>query len=131
VKILIDDELTTSRADILGLMDGFIEKMLKIRRLLLAVSVSGFVLAPFAIGLSIFLFTHPRFFSILQREYEFGAILVILLGVIVAVSVIWLITGIRQHLEISSWNKRYSQFLKEKEEINKKIAAQYGLNQED
>ncbi len=131
MKILIDDELTTSRADILGLMDGFIEKMLKIRRLLLAVSVSGFVLAPFAIGLSIFLFTHPRFFSILQREYEFGAILVILLGVIVAVSVIWLITGIRQHLEISSWNKRYSQFLKEKEEINKKIAAQYGLNQED
>ena len=127
----MDERNPSSRADILELMDGFIEKMLKIRRLLLGVSVSGFVLAPFAIGLSIFLITHPRFFHVLEREYEFGTILCVLLGVIISVSIVWFVTGIRQHLEIKSWNKRYSEFLKEKDEINKKIASQYGLEEED
>ncbi len=126
----MDEGTPPSRADILDLMDGFIEKMLKIRKILLGVTISGIVLAPFAIGLSIFLVTHPRFFHILQREYEFGAILSVLLGVIISISAIWLVTGIRQYLEIKSWNKRYDEFLKEKDEINKKIASQYGLDED-
>lgn len=119
-----------SRNDILDLMDGFIEKMLYIRKILLGFSLSGIVLAPFAIGLSIFLFTHPRFFHVLQREYEFGAILSVLLGVIISISVVWLVTGIRQNLEIKNWNKRYSEFLKERDEINRKIASQYGFDED-
>jgi hypothetical protein len=126
----MDEGTPSSRADILDLMDGFIEKMLKIRKILLGVTVSGIVLTPFAIGLSIFLITHPRFFHILQREYEFGAILSVLLGVIISISAIWLITGIKQYLEIKSWNKRYDEFLKEKDEINKKIASRYGLDED-
>jgi hypothetical protein len=127
----MDEETpTSSRADILDLMDGFIEKMLRIRRLLLVVFTSGVVLAPFAIGISIFLMTHPRFFSILQREYQFGAILYALLGVIISVSVVWFVAGIRQYHEIKSWNKRYDEFLKEKDEMNKKIASKYGLEED-
>ena len=125
-----ESQPSSTRTDILDLMDGFIEKMLNIRRILLGVTVSGLVLAPFAIGLSIFLMTHPRFFQILQREYEFGAILGVLLGVIISVSAVWLVTGIRQYLEVKSWNKRYSEFLKEKDEINKKIASKYGLDED-
>jgi uncharacterized membrane protein len=124
----MDEETpSSSRADILDLMDGFIEKMLRIRRLILAVFISGIFLAPFAIGLSIFLMTHPRFFSILQREYQFGAILYVLLGVIISVSVVWFVAGIRQYREIKSWNKRYDEFLKGKDEMNKKIASKFGL----
>lgn len=118
----------SSRVDILDLMDGFIEKMLRIRRLLFTVFISGIVLAPFAVGLSIFLMTHPRFFSILQREYGFGSILYVLLGVIISVSVVWFVAGIKQYREIKSWNKKYDDFLKEKDEINKKIASKYGLD---
>jgi len=128
--LMDESQPSSTRTDILDLMDGFIEKMLNIRRILLGVTVSGLVLAPFAIGLSIFLMTHPRFFQILQREYEFGAILGVLLGVIISVSAVWLVTGIRQYLEVKSWNKRYSEFLKEKDEINKKIASKYGLDED-
>lgn len=124
-----DEERHLSRADVLGLLDGFIERMLEIRRILLGVSISAIVLAPFAIGLSIFLITHPRFFHVLEREYQFGAILSVLLGVIISISIVWIITGVKQYLTMKSWNERYSEYLKQKDEINKKIASDYGLDQ--
>ena len=124
-----DDEPHASRENVLGLMDNFIERMLKMRRILLGVSISGIILAPFAIGLSIFLFTHPRFFNILQREYEFGAILSILLGVIISISIVWLVSGIKQYLTMRSWNEHYREYLKQMDEINRKIASDYGLEQ--
>ena len=125
-----DDEHQFSRTDLLEIMDSFIEKILEIKRLLLGVSVTGLILAPFAMGLSIFLITHPRFFSVLEREDEFGVVLAVLLGVVMSVSVVWMITGIRQHLALKSWNKRYQEYVDQKDEINKKIASEYGLEQD-
>ncbi len=124
------DEHQFSRTDLLEVMDGFIEKILEIRRLLLGVSVTGLILAPIAMGLSIFLITHPHFFRVLEREDEFGIVLAVLLGVIISVSVVWMITGIRQHLALKSWNKRYQEYVSQKDEINKKIASEYGLEQD-
>ena len=125
-----DEEHHFSRSDVLRLMDGFIDRMLEIRRMLLGVSVSAVVLAPFAIGLSIFLITHPRFFHVLEREYEFGTILCILLGVIISVSSVWIVTGVKQYLTMKSWNEQYKEYLKQKDEINKKIASDYGFDQD-
>ncbi len=125
-----DEDRSFSRTDLLDVMDGFIEKILEIKRLLLGVSVTGLILAPFAMGLSIFLITHPHFFRILEREDEFGTVLAILLGVVMSVSVVWMITGIRQHLALKSWNRRYQEYLSQKDEINKKIASEYGLEQD-
>ena len=124
-----DKEHNFSRTDVLDLMDNFIDRMLEIRKILLSVSVAALVLAPFAIALSIFLITHPRFYHVLQREYEFGEILSVLLGVIISVSVVWIVTGVKQYLTMKSWNKQYKKFLQQKDEINKKIAADYGLDQ--
>ncbi len=125
-----NEEHHFSRADVLRLMDSFIDRMLEIRKILLGVSVSAVVLAPFAIGLSIFLITHPRFFSVLQREYEFGTVLSLLLGVMISVSVVWIITGVRQYMIMKSWNEQYKEYLKQQDEINKKIASDYGLDEE-
>ncbi|MEO9276508.1 MAG: hypothetical protein ABI340_01825 [Nitrososphaera sp.] len=125
-----ENEHQFSRTDLLEMMDSFIEKILEIRRLLLGVSVTGLILAPIAVGLSIFLITHPRFFIVLEREDEFGVVLAVLLSVIISVSVVWMITGIRQHLALKSWNKRYQEYVAQKDEINKKIASEYGLEQD-
>ncbi len=125
-----DEDRSFSRTDLLDVMDGFIEKILEIKRLLLGVSVTGLILAPFAMGLSIFLVTHPHFFRILEREDEFGTVLAVLLGVVISVSVVWMITGIRQHLALKSWNSRYQEYVSQKDEINKKIASEYGLEQD-
>ena len=128
---MIDDkERRFSRIDVLDIIDSFIDRILEIRRILLGVSISALILAPFAIGLSVFLITHPRFFNILEREYEFGAILSVLLGVIISVSSVWIVTGIRQHLALKSWNKRYQEYLRQKDEINRKITSEYGLEQD-
>ena len=123
-----EDKATTSRLDILDMMDSFIAKILEIRRILLGVSISGFILAPFAIGLSIFLITHQHFFIVLEREYDFGVALSILLGVVIAISVGWMITGIRQYQTLKSWNKKYHEYQQQKDDIDKKIASQYGLD---
>jgi hypothetical protein len=125
-----EDKENPSRVDLLDVMDGFISKILEIRKILLGVSISGFILAPFAIGLSIFLFTHPHFFRVLKAEYGFGLSLSLLLGIIIVISVIWMIAGIRQHMTLKSWNKKYQQYLHQKDEIDKKIASKYGTEQD-
>lgn len=125
-----ENKTSTSRFDVLDLMDSFIQKILELRRILLGVSISGFILAPFAIGLSIFLLTHNHFFIVLEREYDFGVALSILLGLVIAISTGWMVTGIRQYKTLKSWNKKYQEYLQQKDEIDKKIASQYGLDQD-
>src|SRR6185312_3457246 len=125
-----ENKIPPSRFDVLDLMDSFIQKILELRRILLGVSISGFILAPFAIGLSIFLLTHSHFFIVLEREYDFGIALSILLGLVIALSAGWMVTGIRQYKTLKSWNKKYQEYLLQKDEIDKKIASQYGLDQD-
>ena len=125
-----DDDFTTTtnaRANLLTLMDTFIQQILSIRKTLLGVSISGLILAPIAIGLSVYLIRHPSFFAILEIENEFGTVLSILLGSVITISCIWLYAGIRQYKKIGSWNSRYNAYLNEKSEINRKISSQFGL----
>lgn len=125
-----DDDFTTTtnaRANLLTLMDTFIQQILSIRKTLLGVSISGLILAPIAIGLSVYLIRHPSFFAILEIENEFGTVLSILLGSVITISCIWLYAGIRQYKKIGSWNSRYNAYLNEKREITRKISSQFGL----
>ena len=116
-----------ARENILSLMDNFIEQITNIRRTLLGVSISALVLAPLAIGLSVYLILHPSFFAILEIENEFGLVLSILLGAVLIISSIWLISGIRQYMSISSWSKRYNEYKKEKQDMDRRIAIEYGF----
>ena len=126
-----DVRFKTSRHNILTLVDGFMEQVFQIRKTFLRVTLSAVILAPLAIALSTFLLLHPSFFAVLEIENEFGLVLGLLLGAVIIISSIWLITGIRQYLLINSWNKRYNEFLKEKQEIDRNIASQYGSDQQD
>ena len=121
------DLSTTARENLLTLMDSFIQQILNIRKTLLGVSVSALILAPIAIGLSVYLIRHPSFFAILEIENEFGTVLSILLGSVIIISSIWLYAGIKQYRKIGSWNSRYNAYINEKKEINRKISAQFGL----
>jgi hypothetical protein len=120
-----------ARENILSLMDNFIEQITTIRKILLGVSISALLLAPLAIGLSAYLILHPSFFAILEIENEFGLVLSILLGAVLIISSVWLVSGIRQYKSISSWNKRYNEYKREKEDMDMKIASQYGLTMSD
>jgi hypothetical protein len=117
--------VSSSRYRILSLIDIFIEQIFQIRKTLLGVSISALVLAPIAIGLSVFLLQHPSFFAILDIENEFGDVLAALLGAIIVISSIWLVAGIKQYRLIGSWNKRYRDYIREKQEMDRKIASQY------
>jgi len=120
----------TTRQDILNLIDSFIDQIHRTRKILLGVSISAVILAPLAIGLSIYLIAHPSFFSILDMKDEFGVVLSILLGAVIVISSIWLVTGVRQYRSVKFLNKKYQQYMKEKDEIDRKIASQYGLDQD-
>ncbi len=129
----VDGNNTSSaaRENILSLMDNFIEQITSIRKTLLGVSVSALILSPLAIGLSVYLIAHPSFFAILELENEFGLVLSILLGAVLVISSIWLTSGIKQYRSISSWGKRYNEYKREKDDMNRKIAIQYGLTLSD
>jgi len=125
-----DEATLSARQDILTLLDGFIQQMQNIRRILLGMSVSAIVLGPLAIALSIYLLLHPSFFAILERENEFGLVLTVLLGAVIIISGVWLVTGIRQYRSMSKWKERYEEYRREKEAIDRKIASQFGLDQD-
>jgi hypothetical protein len=123
-----EDEVTnTARANLLTLMDTFIQQILNIRTTLLGVSISALILAPIAIGLSVYLIRHPSFFAILEIENEFGTVLSVLLVSVIVISCVWLYAGIKQYKKIGSWSSRYKAYLNEKSEINRKISSQFGL----
>ena len=129
-----EDFNSAFRQNVITLMDNFIDQILQKTKdtlsLSLSLSLSSIALAPLAIGLSIFLLLHPSFFLILEKESEFGLFLSILLVGVVIVSLIWLVTGIRQYRSIKLWNKKYSVFIERKEELDKNIAAEYDLDQD-
>ena len=122
-----DDVTNTARANLLTLMDTFIQQILNIRTRLLRVSISALILAPIAIGLSVYLIRHPSFFAILEIENEFGTALSVLLVSVIVISCVWLYAGIKQYKKIGSWSSRYKAYLNEKSEINRKISSQFGL----
>ena len=123
-----EKKLSISRHNILSLVDSFIEQIFQIRNILRGVSISAMILAPLAIALSIYLLLNPSFFAVLEVEDEFGFILSILLGAVIIISSIWIVTGIRQYRLVDSWNKRYNEYINDKEEVDRKIVSRYGLD---
>ena len=116
--------------DIISLMDEFIEKIQHLKGVMLGVSLSGLILAPFAIGISLYLTMHPKFLLLLEQEDNFGLILIVLLVGILVTSGIWLIVGVIQFSSLSKWNNRYCNYLKRKENIDKTISSTYHLDEE-
>ena len=116
--------------DILRSMDGFIEKIQHLRGLMLGVSLSAIILAPLAIVISLYLITHPKFLHLLENENEFGFMLIVLITVVLVTSGIWLITGLQQFRSLSSWNKRYSNYLKKRNDLDKLISSEYKIDEE-
>ena len=128
-----NEDASKTSQNIISLMDNFIEQLLQARRTLVVaftLSVSSIIIAPLAVGLSIFLLLHPSFFVALENEDEFGIFLSILLVGIIIISSIWLVTGIRQYHSIKSWNKKYDMFLKKRDEIDSNIVSEYDLDQD-
>jgi hypothetical protein len=122
-----DNQLTpslTTSNNILSLIDSFIEQIFHMRRTLDVISISAIILACLAIALSIFLLRHPSFFAVLEIENEFGLVLGVLLGAIIIISAIWIVAGIKQYRSISSWSKRYNDYVNHKEALDRKHALQ-------
>jgi hypothetical protein len=120
-------DMTPNSTDILNLIDGFIDQISRIRTILKGVSISALILAPLAIILSVFLLTHSSFFTILEDEDEFGIILIILLGSVISISCVWIVVGLRQYRMISDWNKRYTNYLTNREQVRKNIESELGF----
>ena len=124
-----DDDNDVSRGtkrqnNILSLIDSFIEQIFHLKRTLTLISLSAIILACLAIALSIFLLRHPSFFVVLEMEGEFGLVLSILLAAMIIISAIWIVAGIKQYRSISSWSKRYNDYVKHKEALDRKLALQ-------
>ena len=122
--------MTYNRNDILSSMDSFIEKIQHIKGLMLGVSLSALILAPLAIGISIYLFTHEKFLHLVESETDFALMLILFLTVVLVTSGIWLVTGIQQFRSLSSWNKRYCNYLKKRNDLDKEISSEYHLDEE-
>lgn len=122
-----------SPQNVVRLIDSFIERILQTRRIFtitLCLSICSIIIAPVAAGLSLYLLQHPTFFALLEKENEFGLVLGSLLIAVIIVSSLWFVVGIKQYLSINSWNKKYRIYSKKKEDLDRDIVSEYGLDQE-
>lgn len=125
-----NSDFEKSRFSLIEVIESFIDKINQIRKTLLGISLSALVLTPLAIGLSTYLITHPHFFFVLDDYDEFGIFLVILLGIIIIVSITWLLLGIRQYIMLKSWNEKYTNYIKKKEEVDNRISSEFRLDED-
>jgi hypothetical protein len=119
-----------SRFSIIEVIEGFIEKINQVRTTLLGISISALILAPLAIGLSTYLILHPHFFFILDEYDEFGIFLAVSLGIIIIISISWIVLGMRQYLMIKSWNKKYSNYIQKKDKLDNQISTEFKLDED-
>ena len=85
-------------------------------------------MTPFALMLSVFLITHPSFFAILEKEDQFGLMLLTLLILIIVISSILFITGLLQYRKIKSWYKNYQEYRRITDDIDKKISEKFDFD---
>ncbi|MDW3603790.1 MAG: hypothetical protein QOK67_02040 [Nitrososphaeraceae archaeon] len=121
----INNTIMNERNNILNIIDSFIEQITKIRRFFIGVSISSIILAPIAISLALYLFTHQSFFRIVEAEREFGFGLVVLLTAVIIISSILFVTGILQYRQIGSWHKKYESYKKEKDDVEQYISNKF------
>ena len=115
----------SSRYSILNLIETFIDQIFHIRKTLLGVSISAVIMAPIAIAYSVYLLRHPSFIAILDIQNDFGIVLTVLLAAIIIISSISIVAGITQYRIVGSWNKRYADYIREKQTRDRIIASQY------
>lgn len=124
------NSFNANRFSLVEIIEGFIEKINHIRKTLVGISISALILAPLSIGLSAYLIMHPHFFFVLDEFDEFGTFLAVVLGIIIAVSIAWLVLGIRQYILLKSWNEDYSNYVKRKEEVDNEITSEFKLDED-
>lgn len=126
----MEDTEEQSNHSIRDVIESFVEQIQTTRKLLFGITISAFILAPLAIGLSVYLVKHEHFFFILEEYDEFGTFLVVLLATVTIVSSIWLVFGIQQFVLLKSWNTRYSSYIKKKEKLDEKILSSFELDED-
>jgi hypothetical protein len=124
------EDSSSARFSIIEIIESFIDKINQIQKTLVGISITALILAPMAIGLSIYLIMHPHFFFILEGYDEFGLFLAISLGIIITVSVTWFVLGIRQYMMLKSWSTKYSNYTQRKEQIDDKISSEFKLDED-
>jgi len=128
-----EDLDNVSPQNVVHLINRFVEQMLQTKKIFaitLYLSICSIIIAPVAVGLSIYLLQHPSFFVVLEKENEFGLVLGGLLIAVIIVFSSWFVIGIKQYLSIKSWNKKYSIYSKKKKELDRDIVSEYGLDED-
>jgi hypothetical protein len=64
----------------------------------------------------------------LAIETEFGLVLVLMLAAVTVISFIWMVTGLKHYKSVLKWNKKYEEFSKMKQEMDKQILSKYGFD---
>ena len=106
-----ENELVIARGTVLALIESYITQMLILRKTLLLVFISGVILAPVSIVLSVYILIHPSLDEITDRQDNFGEVLVLLLTAVFIGSVLWFGLSLKQYISIGQWNRRYKQHL--------------------
>ena len=124
-----NNEVVIARSTVLALIESYITQMLILRKTLLLVFVSGVILAPVSIVLSVYILMHPSLNEIMDRQDNFGEVLVILLTAVFISCVLWFGLSLKQYISIGQWNRRYKQYLIEHDVFEKQLLQRYGLTE--
>jgi hypothetical protein len=124
-----ENELVIARSTVLALIESYVTQMLILRKTLLLVFISGVILAPVSIVLSVYILIHPSLDEIMDRQDNFGEVLVLLLTAVFISSVLWFGLSLKQYISIGQWNRRYKQYLRDHAVFESQLLQRYGLTE--
>ncbi|MBS7622568.1 hypothetical protein KEJ39_02680 [Candidatus Bathyarchaeota archaeon] len=112
---------------LLEMIDNLILHINEERTWFTVLVATSIIAAPISLLFTLYLLLHRRLVAfIFLRDPQLGVLAIMYFAVILAVSSLWLIVGLKEFKFISRWNSRFRRYFSLKERLDRELRGEFG-----
>lgn len=116
-----------SEAGLLEMIDSLILHINEERTWFNVLIATSILAAPISLLFTLYLLLHRRLVALIfMRDPVLGITAIIYFAIILVVSSLWLIVGLKEFNFISKWNSRFRRYFSLKERLDKELRKEFG-----
>jgi len=114
-------------AGLLEMIDNLILHINEERTWFNVLTATSILAAPISLLFTLYLLLHRRLVAfIFMRDPVLGITAIIYFAIVLVVSSLWLIVGLKEFNFISRWNSRFKRYFSLKERLDKELGKEFG-----
>lgn len=114
-------------AGLLEMIDNLILHINEERTWFNVLTATSILAAPISLLFTLYLLLHRRLVAfIFMRDPVLGITAIIYFAIVLVVSSLWLIVGLKEFNFISRWNSRFKRYFSLKERLDKELRKEFG-----